>query len=92
MRGRKGFFLMQSFAMRRSSGISRHAMRMPQNPIRWVLTILFLTLVGLTLWIAWAMNKLESQKGPEDRSSSNTESITDHPPSAPPPFLKPAGQ
>jgi hypothetical protein len=37
-------------------------MRMPQNPIRWVLTILFLTLVGLTLWIVWAMDKLEERK------------------------------
>lgn len=37
-------------------------MRMPQNPIRWVLTFLFLTLLGLTLWINWALKELEKQK------------------------------
>jgi hypothetical protein len=39
-----------------------YAMRMPQNPVRWVLTILFLTLVGLTLWINWALKELEKRK------------------------------
>jgi hypothetical protein len=37
-------------------------MRMPQHPARWVLTILFVALVGLTLWIAWAMDKLEERR------------------------------
>ncbi len=37
-------------------------MRMPQHPARWVLTILFLTLIGLVLWIAWALGKLEEHK------------------------------
>jgi hypothetical protein len=40
-------------------------MRMPQNPVRWVLTILFLTLIGLTAWIAWAMGKLEERRDRE---------------------------
>jgi hypothetical protein len=37
-------------------------MRLPQHPARWVMTILFLVLIGLTLWIVWAMNKLEARK------------------------------
>ena len=37
-------------------------MRLPQSPVRWVLTLLFLTLVGLTAWIVWAMGKLEEKR------------------------------
>ena len=37
-------------------------MRMPQHPARWVLTILFVTLVGMSLWIVWAVQKLEKHK------------------------------
>jgi hypothetical protein len=36
-------------------------MRLPQNPIRWLLTILFLTLLFLAGWIVWAVNKLEGR-------------------------------
>jgi hypothetical protein len=37
-------------------------MRLPQNPIRWLLTILFIALVGLTAWIVWALDKLEERR------------------------------
>ncbi len=52
-------------------------MRMPQHPARWVLTILFVTLVGLTLWIVWAMDKLEERRAlnrvqPAARAQSGT--------------------
>lgn len=40
-------------------------MRMPQHPARWILTILFVTLVGMSLWIIWAVQKLEKRKGKE---------------------------
>jgi hypothetical protein len=38
------------------------SMRMPKHPARWMLTILFVTLVGLALWIVWAVGKLEKRK------------------------------
>ena len=37
-------------------------MRLPQHPLRWLLTILFLTLLLLTTWIFWAVNKLEERR------------------------------
>jgi lipopolysaccharide export system protein LptC len=37
-------------------------MRLPQHPIRWLLTILFLALLFLTGWILWAVNKLEERR------------------------------
>jgi hypothetical protein len=37
-------------------------MRLPQHPMRWIMTVLFLLLVGLTLWIVWAMDKLEAHR------------------------------
>lgn len=37
-------------------------MPLPQHPARWILTILFLALVGLTLWIVWALDELEERK------------------------------
>ena len=41
--------------------LSPTPMRLPQHPIRWLLTILFLTLLLLTTWIFWAVNKLEER-------------------------------
>ena len=37
-------------------------MRMPQHPARWVMTILFVALVGLTWWIVWALDKIEAKR------------------------------
>ena len=36
-------------------------MRLPQTPVRWLLTILFLTLLFLAGWIVWAVDKLEGR-------------------------------
>lgn len=48
-------------------------MRMPQSPIRWVLTILFLTLLGLTFWIVWAMDKLDKVREAKKKASPGVE-------------------
>ena len=47
-------------------------MRLPQNPIRWLLTILFLTLLFLTVWIVWAVNKLEERHAAHHRMPAPT--------------------
>jgi hypothetical protein len=58
-------------------------MRMPQHPARWLLTILFLALVGLTAWITWAMNELETRRAAVRAHREATQSASHPPPAAP---------
>lgn len=62
---RKGFFPMPGFAPEapwNTIQSPRRPMTLPQHPARWILTILFLALIGLTLWIVWALDEIEDRK------------------------------